>query len=116
MCKFHLHSNKEYLCIMLNKLRINFLNSEQSSGVILLTCTALSLLLSNSAVGDRYLDLWNTQLLHKPLESWINEGLMTVFFLLIGLEIKRELYIGELSTIKSSMLPVFAAIGGMAVP
>ncbi len=71
---------------------------------------------SNTPVGQNYLHLFHYEIAHKPIEFWINDGLMTVFFLLVGLEIEREVYIGELSDLKKSLLPVIAAIGGMIVP
>ncbi|MES2761784.1 MAG: Na+/H+ antiporter NhaA [Bacteroidota bacterium] len=100
----------------LSKLYSDFTNSERSSGVILIICTALSLIVANSSIGQSYLHLWHFELFHKSIEFWINDGLMTIFFLLVGLEIEREIYIGELSDLKKSMLPVIAAIGGMIVP
>lgn len=84
--------------------------------MILLCCMVFSLLLANSNISENYLHLWHMELFHKPLEFWINDGLMTIFFLLVGLEIERELYIGELSDPKKSLLPVLAALGGMLVP
>jgi NhaA family Na+:H+ antiporter len=66
--------------------------------------------------GDGYLHLWHYDLLGRPLEFWINDGLMTVFFLLVGLEIEREVYIGELSEVRNALLPLFAALGGMLLP
>jgi NhaA family Na+:H+ antiporter len=100
----------------LSKLYTDFLNSEKTAGIILLFCTVLSLTLANSSIGDSYLHFWHTEFASKPFEFWINDGLMTIFFLLVGLEIERELYIGELSDIRRSLLPVIAAIGGMLVP
>ncbi|HEX2936838.1 MAG TPA: Na+/H+ antiporter NhaA [Bacteroidales bacterium] len=101
-----------------------FFESEKSSGIILIFATIVSLLLANSALGANYLKLWDTEVgikigsfeLYKSLGYWINEGLMAFFFLLVGLEIERELYVGELSTKEKAFLPVLAAIGGMAVP
>jgi Na+:H+ antiporter, NhaA family len=100
----------------LSKLFKDFIASEKTAGIILLFCTALSLLLSNSSISHDYIHLWHAELADKPLEFWINDGLMTIFFLLVGLEIEREIYIGELSNIRKSMLPVLAALGGMLVP
>lgn len=100
----------------LGKLYTYFTNSEKSSGIILLFCTTISLLFANSSFGQNYLHLWHFEIAHKPIEFWVNDGLMTIFFLLVGLEIEREVYIGELSDIKKSMLPIIAAIGGMIVP
>lgn len=98
------------------KLYSDFTNSERSSGIVLICCTVISLLLTNSALGKSYLHFWHFELFSKPIEFWINDGLMTVFFLLVGLEMEREVYIGELSDIKKSMLPVIAAVGGMVIP
>ena len=98
--------------------------SERAGGLILLFCTIISLLIANSVWGESYTAFWhryadlsfsNIQL-NYSIEHWINDGLMAIFFLLVGLEIERELYIGELAGIKNAMLPVAAAIGGMAVP
>lgn len=100
----------------LSKLYTDFTNSEKASGIILLLCTVLSLTLSNSSSGQNYLHLFHFEIAHKPIEFWVNDGLMTVFFLLVGLEIEREVYIGELSNIRKSLLPIIAALGGMLVP
>ena len=100
----------------LSKLYIDFTNSEKVSGIILLLCTVLSLTLSNSSIGQNYLHLFHFEVAHKSIEFWVNDGLMTIFFLLVGLEIEREVYIGELSDIRKSLLPAIAAIGGMLVP
>lgn len=93
-----------------------FFESEKAGGLILIACTIISLVLANSIFGDSYLQFWHTSLGGKPLEYWINDGLMTIFFLLIGLELEREIYIGELSDFKNALLPIFAALGGMIVP
>ena len=93
-----------------------FFDSEKSSGVLLIACTVISLLIANSAGGAIYLNLWRTSVGGLSLEHWINDALMAIFFLLIGLELERELYIGELSNFKNALLPIFAAIGGMLVP
>lgn len=100
----------------LTRLFNHFISSEKTGGIILLFCTLLSLLIANSSVGQQYVDLWHLGFLDKPLEFWINDGLMTIFFLLVGLEIERELYIGELAHPKKSLLPILAALGGMIVP
>jgi len=102
--------------VILTTLFNEFFKSEKSSGLILLFCSAISIILANSLAGNSYVSLWHTHFLDKPLEFWINDGLMTVFFLLVGLEIEREIYIGELSDLKKSLLPIFAALGGMVVP
>lgn len=93
-----------------------FFNSEKSSGVLLIACTAISLLTANSALGTNYLDFWQTPLGGMSVAHWINDGLMAIFFLLIGLELERELYVGELSNVRNALLPIFAAIGGIATP
>src|SRR5262245_29163675 len=99
----------------LSKLFKGFFESEKNSGLILVACTIISLALTN-LVGHSYSDMWHIHIFSKPVEFWINDGLMTIFFLLVGLEIEREIYRGELSNIKNAMLPVLAAIGGMLVP
>jgi Na+:H+ antiporter, NhaA family len=93
-----------------------FARSEQFAGVLLIACTAISLALANSPLAAAYLALWHAQLGGLTIEHWINDALMAVFFLLIGLELERELYVGELSRPRNALLPVFAALGGMAVP
>lgn len=100
----------------LTQLFKNFFESEKVGGLLLLVCTITSLTLANSAFGESYHNFWLTEFSGKPLEYWINDGLMTIFFLLIGLELEREIYQGELSNIKDALLPIFAAIGGMIVP
>ncbi|MCK6627916.1 MAG: Na+/H+ antiporter NhaA [Anaerolineae bacterium] len=94
----------------------NFFDSEKSSGVLLIICTIFSLGITNSVIGENYLSLWQVYLGGLSLEHWINDGLMALFFLLIGLELERELYVGELSDFKNALLPIFAAVGGMALP
>lgn len=94
----------------------DFFESEKLGGLILLVCTITSLLLANSAFGESYHHFWLNEFSGKSIEYWINDGLMTIFFLLIGLELEREIYQGELSNIKDALLPIFAAIGGMAIP
>ena len=94
----------------------DFFDSEKSSGILLIICTAIALLLANSPIGASFLSLWHWHLGGLSLEHWINDGLMAIFFLLIGLELERELYSGELSNLKNAILPMFAAIGGMVAP
>ncbi len=99
-----------------------FLHSSQSSGIILIVCVLISLLIANSSAGENFQQLLDTQIgtnvfhLNYPISIWINDGLMAIFFLLVGLEIKREIVEGELSTFKSASLPIVAALGGMIVP
>lgn len=94
----------------------NFFDSEKSSGILLLVCTAISLLITNSSLGPDYVAGWQTRVGGLSLEHWINDALMAIFFLLIGLELERELYNGELSNVRNALLPTFAALGGIAVP
>ncbi|WP_248902850.1 Na+/H+ antiporter NhaA [Flavobacterium sp. K5-23] len=93
-----------------------FFDSEKASGIILIGCTLVSLIIANSDFGVDYIHTWHYYLGGRSIEHWINDGLMTIFFLLIGLELEREIYLGELSNIKDAMLPIFAALGGMLVP
>jgi NhaA family Na+:H+ antiporter len=106
------------------KLFKEFFNSEKSAGFILIICAIISLCLANFFIGEEYLDFWHQKIgfsigsldLHLSIEHWINDGLMAIFFLLVGLEIEREIYAGELSSIKNASLPILAAVGGMAIP
>lgn len=99
-----------------------FLSSNQFSGVLLILCVIISLLIANSSAGKSFQQLLDTTIgtsvfhLEYPVSIWINDGLMAVFFLLVGLEIKREIIEGELSSFKNASLPIFAAVGGMLVP
>lgn len=95
---------------------IRFADSEKAGGIVLISCTVLSLVLANSAIGASYLTVWQRTVGGVSLEHWVNDGLMTIFFLLIGLELERELYNGELAQVKQALLPICAAIGGMIVP
>lgn len=94
----------------------DFFSSEKSSGITLLICTAVSLMLANSVLGPAYVGFWHTMLGGLSIELWINDALMAVFFLFVGLELKRELITGELSDLQSALLPIFAALGGTIVP
>lgn len=100
----------------LTKLYKEFFNSEKSGGLVLVIATIISLFIANSALQQQYIGFWNTDFNGHNITHWINDGLMTIFFLLIGLELEREIYIGELSNIKNASLPIIAAIGGMAMP
>ncbi|MDI6051045.1 Na+/H+ antiporter NhaA [Flavobacterium sp. XS2P24] len=97
------------------KLFTDFFNSEKAGGLVLITCTIISLILANSNFGTNYHDFFQTQFAGHSFEHWINEGLMTIFFLHIGLELEREIYQGELSNIKDAMLPIFGALGGIII-
>ncbi|MBD3582644.1 Na+/H+ antiporter NhaA [Flavobacterium selenitireducens] len=94
----------------------DFFASEKAGGLILILATAISLVIANSALGSVYIAFWETTIFGLTLSGWINDALMAVFFLLIGLELEREMYVGELSDLKKASLPIVAAIGGMIVP
>ncbi len=102
----------------------DFTGSEKNAGLVLVFCTILSLFLANSSFGEAYIHFWHQPIgfsishfdLHFSVEHWINDGLMTIFFLMVGLEIERELYDGELHPIKNAILPVVGALGGMLFP
>lgn len=100
----------------LSKTFNEFFESEKSSGILLIICTVISLILANLVFGDAYVAFWQRYLGGLSIEHWINDALMAIFFLLIGLELQREIYNGELSNIKNAMLPIFAALGGVALP
>lgn len=101
-----------------------FLHIESASGMVLLGCTVLALILANSASAADFAGIWQIHFrigigdfnLDKPLILWINDGLMALFFFVVGLEIKRELVAGELQDPRKAALPVMAALGGMIVP
>jgi len=113
---------------MIKKIRLlpfqKFIKIESLSGFLLLTATIMALIWANSPYVHAYESLWQYKIgisiqnfeLEKPLILWINDGLMAIFFLLIGLEVKRELLEGHLSSVKQIALPGIAAIGGMVVP
>jgi NhaA family Na+:H+ antiporter len=102
----------------------HFLHIEASSGVVLLVAAMTALILANSPFADGFLAFWKTKIGFKigafeevhSLQHWINDGLMAVFFFVVGLEVKRELVLGELRDLKTATLPIAAAVGGMIVP
>src|SRR5258708_19272252 len=94
----------------LSKTFKDFFDSEKSSGILLVTCTVVSLSLANSIVGARYLSVWQFHVAGMSVEHWINDGLMTIFFLLIPLELERDFYNCVLSNFKNSLLPIFSAM------
>ena len=98
--------------IQLNK----FFKNDKIGGLILISCTVISLLLTNGFIGDTYQNIWDIHLGGLSLVLWINDGLMSIYFLLIGLDLRSEIRDGELSNIKNALLPVFAAVGGILVP
>lgn len=93
-----------------------FFDSEKSSGILLIVCTAASLSITNSPLGAEYLRYWQNTVGGMSIEHWINDALMAVFFLLIGLELERELYVGELAKFRDALFPIVAAVGGMLAP
>ncbi|KAB2638739.1 MAG: Na+/H+ antiporter NhaA [Verrucomicrobia bacterium] len=100
----------------ITKMFAKFAASEQSSAILLMICVLLALALANSPSSADYLGIWQAKIGPLHLVHWINDGLMAVFFLLIGLELERELYVGELSSFRNALLPIVAAVGGMAAP
>jgi NhaA family Na+:H+ antiporter len=101
-----------------------FLHVESAGGVVLLLAAVLALVLANSPLGDSFLRLWQTRAafsfggfeMDHSLKHWINDALMAIFFFVIGLEVKRELVLGELRDLRRAVLPLIAALGGMVVP
>ena len=100
----------------LSKTFNEFMQSGKAGGILLILCTLASLALANSALGPGYLSVWHTNVAGLSVELWVNDALMAIFFLLIGLELKRELYNGELSDLRNAMLPIVGAVGGIAIP
>ncbi len=103
---------------------VRFLHVEAAGGIVLLLCTAVALILANSPLAERFLEFWKMPLgfqigdfgMHHSLKHWINDGLMAIFFFVVGLEVKRELVVGELREMRRAALPIVAAVGGMVVP
>jgi Na+:H+ antiporter, NhaA family len=103
---------------------VRFLHVESASGVVLLLVTLVALVLANSAASESFLALWKTPIgfyvggfeMHYSLKHWINDGLMVIFFFVVGLEVKRELVLGELRDLRAAILPIAAALGGMVAP
>jgi NhaA family Na+:H+ antiporter len=98
------------------KLFNEFFHSEQASGIILLVFTLAALAIANSSLGEATIHCFHTKFFGLSFEHWVNDALMTVFFLLVGLELERELYAGELSDVRNAILPICAAVGGLLVP
>ena len=101
-----------------------FMHAQTTTGMILMFMTLLALVLANSPLTESYADFFHTKVelnvgsweFSHTIHHWINDGLMAIFFFVIGLEIKREILVGELSNIKVAILPILAAVGGMAFP
>lgn len=115
---------KEPIEILLRPIN-EFLHQEASGGILLIICTVIALVWANTALAHTYHDLWHTHLvvslgslltLDYSIHHWINDGLMAIFFFTVGLEIKRELLVGELSSFQKASLPIAGALGGMIVP
>jgi len=102
--------------MMLHQTFRRFIQSEQFGGVLLLICTVVSLVLANSPFAEAWRHIWHVMLGPLSIEHWINDALMAVFFLMIGLELERGVYTGALSKVRDALLPAFAAVGGMAAP
>ena len=100
----------------LSKLFKEFYESEKAGGIILLIVTIISLLLANSPIQSSYIGFWQFDVGGHSITHWINDGLMAIFFLLIGLELEREIYKGELSDIKNASFPLIGAMGGFLLP
>ena len=108
--------------MVLSKYFQQFFHSSKSSGVLLIVCVIVSLIIANTSPAEAFQNLLDSKIgtevfhLDYSVSVWINDGLMAIFFLLVGLEIKRELLEGELSDIRKASLPIFAAVGGMLIP
>ena len=118
-----LHSDRPVPRLIARPVR-NFLDTEAAGGIVLLAATLVALIWANSPFSESYASLWETRLrielgglvLDSDLRHWVNDALMAIFFFVVGLEIKRELVVGELNDVKRAALPVLAALGGMVVP
>jgi NhaA family Na+:H+ antiporter len=103
---------------------VRFMHVEAAGGIVLLACTMAALVLANSRFADGFLAIWKAEVgfrlggfeMFHSLKHWISDGLMAIFFFVVGLEVKRELVLGELRDIRRATLPVAAALGGMVVP
>jgi NhaA family Na+:H+ antiporter len=118
-----LDKKNKNLIALSRKLFSEFWKSEQRGSIILIFATLISIILANSsAFINVFPDIWHSKIgfesvgLKLSIEHWVNDGLMAIFFLMVGLEIEREIYIGEFSNIRKALLPIMAALGGMIVP
>ena len=117
------HTPKPVATLILRPFQ-TFAEREASGGIMLFAFTVLALAWANSPWAAAYTQLWDTQVtvgfgeaaLSKPLLLWINDGLMAIFFFVVGLEIKRELLVGELASPRQALLPMVAAVGGGSLP
>jgi Na+:H+ antiporter, NhaA family len=122
--KLFMQRKKEPIEILLKPIN-QFLHREASGGILLIICTVIALVWANTSLSQTYHDLWHTHIafsignfltLDYSIHHWINDGLMVIFFFTVGLEIKRELLVGELSTRQKASLPIAGALGGMIAP
>ena len=124
MTKLQIHKPENLKLDVIIKPFHEFAKIEASGGLLLLASALIALILANSIFAEQYFAIWHSTFsinlgplsLSMPVEAWINEGLMALFFLVVGLEIKREFLVGELSSAKKALLPVVAAVGGMLIP
>src|SRR3989337_2142543 len=101
-----------------------FFDSEKVAGLLLVCCTVISLIIANGSFGADYIEFMHRKInlsyagigLDYSVEHWVNDGLMAIFFLMVGLEVERELYVGELAAFKKAILPLAAAVGGISIP
>ncbi|MEW5798214.1 MAG: Na+/H+ antiporter NhaA [Bacteroidota bacterium] len=119
-----MNTPKKKIATMLSETFKDFFQSSTAGGIVLVICTAVALVWANSPWSESYNSVWNTYIsigvgnaaLSNTALHWINDGLMVIFFFFVGLEIKREVLVGELSSPKKALLPILAAIGGMVGP
>jgi Na+:H+ antiporter, NhaA family len=120
----YIKSTRQLVADQILKPAQQFFNKEASSSILLIAATVIALIWVNSNIGETYHRFWHTKIsfalghfhISKTLLHWVNDGLMSLFFFTVGLEIKREILVGELATPKKALLPVIAALGGMIVP
>ena len=116
-------SFKDPICVIADPFQ-RFLLVESADGLVLLIAAVAALILANSPLAEAFLGFWQQSLgfelgrvaMHMPIQLWINDGLMAIFFFVVGLEVKREIVLGELRDVKKAALPIAAALGGMIVP
>ncbi len=117
-------STRQLVADQIFKPTQRFFRKEAASSILLIAATIIALMWTNSRIGETYHSFWHTEVsfafghfhISKTLIHWINDGLMSLFFFTVGLEIKREILVGELASPKKALLPVIAALGGMIVP
>ena len=120
---FDTHWSSTSLAHVLGPMQV-FIHRSQSSSIVLLIATLAALVIANSPLNTSYMDVLNTHIgitvgpfvLEESVLHWVNDGLMAIFFFLVGLEIKREVRVGELASLRAATLPIIAAVGGVAIP